>query len=183
MIELYFESVTFNFDELFDFSQLMNLTCFKCENCLPTHLIIPMLKNIKSELVSLNIAGNRININDCKELIEILNTFQSLKSLNISSCGFTPETVFNLFDVLFQLPNLTELNIGNNSIGEAFFTTLDSINYNLKWESLNIGYSIKNEELFEMICRNFSKLPHLKTLDISMDNINSFLENFYPIHR
>ncbi len=86
---------------------------------------------------------------------------------------------FNLFNVLFQLPNLIELNIGNNSISEVFFTALGLINYNLKWESLNVGYSIKNEKSFEMICKNFSKLPHLKTLDISMKKIRPFSKIFF----
>ena len=87
-------------------------------------------------------------------------------------------SIHNLFQVVFRLPNLIELDISKNAIGEDFFNQLDSLPLNLNWEKLNLSNSFPNTNCFDLFCKNSTKLPCLKALDISLDGNFEYFDNF-----
>ncbi|XP_025425339.1 leucine-rich repeat-containing protein 45-like [Sipha flava] len=122
----------------------------------------------------LDLKSIEITETSCSLIAETLKLVPTIKIWNLSDCLLTTKSLKLFLDVVYQLKNLSQLNLKGNHIGNNFTTYISNILLNnscitelrLDWNDL--GGSINT---FSQFCNSLMSNTVLKTLNLANNNL------------
>ena len=119
---------------------------------------------------------NRIGIEGCKSISQLLNINNTLTHLNISMCGISFDGCQSLSPILSSLTNLIHLDLSGNGFGNiGLINLLNGVGSLAQLEYLNLSNNSLSDQTSLIFCQRLSQTPTLKFLDLSK---NFFGEHF-----